>query len=67
MMDVFLLGILVSLVKLVALADVALGMGFYAFLILIFLYAASLASLEPHTLWEHLGGDYERQFESENG
>jgi paraquat-inducible protein A len=67
MMDVFLLGILVSLVKLVALADVALGMGFYAFLILIFLYAASIASLEPHTLWEHLGGDYERQFEPENG
>jgi len=67
MMDVFLLGILVSLVKLVSLADVTLGMGFYAFLILIFLYAASIASLELHTLWEHLDGDYERQFETENG
>jgi paraquat-inducible protein A len=66
MMDVFLLGILVSLVKLAALADIALGTGFYAFLILIFLYAASIASLEPHSLWEQLGGDYERQFESEN-
>jgi len=67
MMDVFLLGILVSLVKLAGLASITLGMGFYAFLILIFLYAASIASLEPHTLWEHLGGDYERQFEPQNG
>ena len=67
MMDVFLLGIIVSLVKLVSLAEVALGIGFYAFLILIFLYAASIASLDPHTLWENLGGEYERQPESENG
>jgi len=66
MLDVFLLGILVSLVKLAALADIALGIGFYDFLVLIFLYAASIASLETHTLWEHLGGDYERQFEAEN-
>jgi len=66
MLDVFLLGILVSLVKLAALAHIALGIGFYAFLALIFLYAASIASLETHTLWEHLGGDYERQFEAEN-
>lgn len=55
MMDVFLLGILVALVKLVALADVLLGIGFYAFLGLIFIYAATIASLEPHTLWESLG------------
>ena len=54
MMDVFLLGILVALVKLVALADVLLGTGFYAFLILIFLYAATIASLDTHTLWESL-------------
>jgi len=64
MMDVFLLGILVSLVKLVALANVALGMGFYAFLILIFLYAASIASLEKHTLWESLGSQHARKIES---
>jgi len=51
MMDVFLLGVLVALVKLVALADVLLGPGFYAFIALIFAYAAATASLEPHTLW----------------
>jgi paraquat-inducible protein A len=54
MMDVFLLGVLVALVKLVALADVLLGPGFYAFLALIFTYAAATASLEPHVLWECL-------------
>ena len=54
MMDVFLLGILVSLVKLVGLADVVIDMGFYAFFLLVVLYAATIASLEPHTLWESL-------------
>ena len=54
MMDVFLLGVLVALVKLVALADVLLGPGFYAFIALIFAYAAATASLEPHTLWESI-------------
>ncbi len=54
MMDVFLLGILVSLVKLSALADVVLGPGFYAFAVLIVLYAAAVSSLEPHFLWEQL-------------
>jgi paraquat-inducible protein A len=54
MMDVFLLGVLVALVKLVALASVLLGPGFYAFIALIFAYAAATASLEPHTLWESI-------------
>ena len=54
MMDVFMLGILVSMVKLVALADVVIGTGFYAFAILVVLYAGTIASLETHTLWESL-------------
>lgn len=66
MMDVFFLGILVSLVKLIALADVVLGTGFYAFLLLILLYATAIASLEPHTLWESLHHQAERRAEVEN-
>ncbi len=54
MADVFLLGVLVALVKLVALADITLDTGFYALLGLIFLYAATVAAVEPHVLWEHL-------------
>lgn len=67
MMDVFLLGILVALVKLVALADVLLGIGFYAFLILIFLYAATIASLETHTLWESLKDQNRSRNELQHG
>jgi paraquat-inducible protein A len=54
MMDVFMLGILVSIVKLVGLADVVIGTGFYAFAFLVVLYAGTIASLETHTLWESL-------------
>ena len=54
MMDVFFLGILVSLVKLVALADIVLNLGFYAFLFLILVYASMFASIDTHTLWDGL-------------
>jgi paraquat-inducible protein A len=67
MMDVFLLGILVSLVKLVGLAEVVIDMGFYAFFLLVVLYAATIASLEPHTLWEALKDKKGNQNESEYG
>jgi paraquat-inducible protein A len=67
MMDVFLLGILVSLVKLVGLAEVVIDMGFYAFFLLVVLYAATMASLEPHTLWESLKNPKGSQGELENG
>ena len=67
MMDVFLLGILVSLVKLVGLADVVIDMGFYAFFLLGGLDAATIASLEPHTLWEALKDKKGNHNELENG
>lgn len=61
MMDVFFLGVLVALVKLVALADVLLGAGFYAFMALIFVFAAATASLELHQLWESLDNKINQQ------
>lgn len=54
MVDVYYLGILVVLVKLVAMADVLLDTGFYAYSILIFVYAAAASLIEPHFLWECL-------------
>ena len=54
MMDVFFLGILVALVKLVALADIVLNLGFYSFLFLVLIYASILTSIDMHTLWESL-------------
>lgn len=67
MMDVFMLGILVSMVKLVGLADVVIGTGFYAFAFLVVLYAAIIASLETHTLWEHLKDQPVSRKEAANG
>ena len=67
MMDVFMLGILVSIVKLVSLADVVIGTGFYAFAILVILYASTIASLEPHTLWECLKDSMGSRKEHDNG
>ncbi len=56
MMDVFMLGILVSLVKLSGMAEVKLGAGLYAFVALIFFFTASAARFEPHLLWRRLKG-----------
>ena len=53
MIDVFLLGLIVALVKLFALADVNIGIGFYAFSLLILVYAVIISSLECRVLWEH--------------
>ena len=55
MMDVFMLGVLVALVKLSDLAEIVFGTGLYAFVALIFFFAASMSSLEPHLLWQRLG------------
>lgn len=55
MLDVFMLGVLVALVKLAGMADVVLGTGLYAYVALIFFFAAASSRLEPHLLWEALG------------
>jgi paraquat-inducible protein A len=52
MMEVFMLGILVSVVKLAKMATLVPGLALYAFLVLIFVIAASLASLDTHLIWE---------------
>jgi paraquat-inducible protein A len=52
MMEVFMLGILVSFVKLAKMATLIPGTALYAFLVLIFVLAASAASLDPHIVWD---------------
>jgi paraquat-inducible protein A len=54
MMEVFMLGILVSFVKLAKMATLIPGIALYAFLVLIFVLAASAASLDPHLVWNRL-------------
>ena len=54
MTEVFLLGILVSIVKLAGMATIIPGIALYAFLVLIFTVAATTASLNPELVWERL-------------
>lgn len=54
MLDVFMLGVLVSVVKLVDLADVLVGPALYAFGLLIFVAAGAAASFEPQLFWARL-------------
>jgi paraquat-inducible protein A len=54
MMEVFMVGILVAFVKLSKMASIIPGMALYAFMLLIFVLAASAASLDPHIVWDRL-------------
>jgi paraquat-inducible protein A len=54
MMDVFMLGILVSVVKLADMATIVPGTSLFAFGVLIFVLAAAQASLDPDIVWSRL-------------
>ena len=54
MMDVFLIGILVSVVKLADMATIVPGTSLFAFGALIFVLAAAQASLDPDIVWERV-------------
>lgn len=57
MMDVFMLGILVSVVKLVKMMKVIPGVSLFAFMMLIFVLAAIAAFFDPHLAWEKAEGE----------
>ncbi len=56
MMEVFMIGILVSLVKLAGMARIIPGISLYSFLALIFVLAAMTVSLDNHRIW-HIWGE----------
>jgi paraquat-inducible protein A len=55
MAEVFLLGVLVSLSKLLSLATVIPGIAFWAYLAFTLCLAATLARLDRHTVWTAIG------------
>lgn len=57
MLEVMMLGILVSIVKLSDSADIIPGISLYAFMVLIFIMAAIAATFDPHAIWERLEFD----------
>lgn len=54
MIEVFLLGVLVSLLKLAKVADVHFGLGFWAFGVLMLCMAAAMAGIDRDELWDRL-------------
>ncbi len=64
MMDVFMLGILVSTVKLASMAAIVPGTGLYAFGLLIFVLAAAQASLDPDIVWSRLPDRTSRPYQA---
>lgn len=55
MLEVFMLGILVALVKLGAMATIIPGIALFAFAILIIVMTAMFSVLEPQQVWQRLG------------
>lgn len=54
MMEVFLLGVIVSAIKLSAMADIVYGNGLIAFGVLILTSSAALAVFNPAVFWEYM-------------
>lgn len=54
MTEVFMIGILVAVVKLVKMASIIPGTALYSFLVLIFVLAAAAVALDPHVVWKQL-------------
>ncbi len=56
MMEVFLLGAIVSAIKLSDMADIVFGPALYAFVLLILTSTASLVAFDPARFWDYLDG-----------
>jgi paraquat-inducible protein A len=56
MMEVFMLGILVAVVKLVEMAQIIPGLALWSFALLIFMLAGAAAALDPEIVWERVEG-----------
>jgi paraquat-inducible protein A len=54
MMEVFMLGILVAIVKLMDMATIVPGLALWSFVLLMLVLAGAVASFEPESVWEHL-------------
>jgi paraquat-inducible protein A len=54
MVEVFLLGVLVSLLKLAKVADVQFGIGFWAFAGVMLCMAGAVAGIDREELWDRL-------------
>jgi paraquat-inducible protein A len=54
MLEVFMIGILVSIVKLMGMASIVPGLALWSFVLLILVLAAAVVSFDPEEVWERL-------------
>lgn len=57
MLEVYLMGILVAMVKLMNLADLSLGLGLFCFIALLLVQVWLEVTMAPHQIWEALSGE----------
>ncbi|MCC6075909.1 paraquat-inducible protein A [Pseudomonas sp. GCM10022188] len=60
MLEVYLMGILVSIVKLIDMADLTLGMGLFCFIALLLAQVWLEVSMSPHQIWAALEDSHAR-------
>ncbi len=56
MLEVFMIGILVAIVKLLDLATIVPGLALYSFVMLMLVLSGATASFDPEEVWEHVRG-----------
>ncbi len=61
MVDIFLMGLLISFVKLVATAEISLGMSFWAFCLFCLLHLRTFQVLDRHALWASIAASPQPQ------
>ncbi len=54
MMEVFIIGILVAIVKLMGMATIVPGLALWSFVLLMFVIAGASSSFEPEAVWERM-------------
>jgi len=57
MLEVYLMGILVAMVKLMDLADLSLGLGLFCFIALLLVQVWLEVTMSPHQIWQALSGE----------
>jgi paraquat-inducible protein A len=54
MIEVFMIGILVAITKLMGMATIVAGLALYSFALLMLVLSAAIASFDPESVWERL-------------
>lgn len=54
MIEVYMMGVVVAIVNLLAIADIIYGTAFYCFVALFFVMSFASSKLDPHLVWERL-------------